>query len=272
MARSSAPAVGGLPAVAATATVCPYLLADDGTWRASTPSKDHRCTAVVPAAVLTADKQRRLCLVVEHVDCATFQAAAERSATLHPDGTDASMAIGRRTGRAVARTTPVVLDRGGIDLRLADLRDRPRIGQLILIGLLGLAFAAILFARLPVGGTGGSGGGAAGGASASPRVTAAAGASATETATVSAEPSAAAGENPARTLVPTEVEPTPRSDQTDGPTTTPKPSVETTYKVKSGDTLSGIASVYGTTWQVLAELNGIKDPARLRVGQVLQLP
>jgi len=45
-----------------------------------------------------------------------------------------------------------------------------------------------------------------------------------------------------------------------------------TYKVKSGDTLSGIAAAHGTTWQVLAELNGITDPSKLRVGQVLQLP
>ena len=45
-----------------------------------------------------------------------------------------------------------------------------------------------------------------------------------------------------------------------------------TYRVKPGDTLSGIASVYGTTWQVLAELNDIENPSALRVGTVLELP
>ena len=40
----------------------------------------------------------------------------------------------------------------------------------------------------------------------------------------------------------------------------------------AGDTLSGIALKFKTTWQVLAELNGLKDAGALRVGQVLQLP
>ncbi len=41
---------------------------------------------------------------------------------------------------------------------------------------------------------------------------------------------------------------------------------------RRGDTLSGIAAEHGTTWQVLAQLNKIDDPRRLRVGQVLDLP
>ena len=54
---------------------------------------------------------------------------------------------------------------------------------------------------------------------------------------------------------------------------TPAPStVATTYKVRPGDTLSGIVSVYGTTWKVLAELKDIKNPSALRVGTILQLP
>ena len=46
----------------------------------------------------------------------------------------------------------------------------------------------------------------------------------------------------------------------------------TTYTVRRGDTLSGIAATYGTTSKVLAQLNHIKNPAALRVGTVLQLP
>lgn len=44
------------------------------------------------------------------------------------------------------------------------------------------------------------------------------------------------------------------------------------YTVKSGDTLSGIASKYGTTWQVLAAKNGIKNANKISVGQKLKIP
>ena len=45
-----------------------------------------------------------------------------------------------------------------------------------------------------------------------------------------------------------------------------------TYTVKSGDTLSRIAAKYGTTVAKLVEINGIKNPNLIRVGQVLRLP
>lgn len=44
-----------------------------------------------------------------------------------------------------------------------------------------------------------------------------------------------------------------------------------TYTVRSGDTLSGIAARYGTTWQHLQQLNGLADPNRIYVGQVLKV-
>jgi LysM repeat protein len=75
-----------------------------------------------------------------------------------------------------------------------------------------------------------------------------------------------------RTLVPTEVEPTPPPASATPAPTAARTAAQATYKVKSGDTLSGIAAEFGTTWQALAELNGIEDPGRLKVGQVLQLP
>lgn len=46
---------------------------------------------------------------------------------------------------------------------------------------------------------------------------------------------------------------------------------EQTYTVKSGDTLSKIASQYGTTYQAIASLNGISDPNKIYVGQVLKI-
>ena len=49
------------------------------------------------------------------------------------------------------------------------------------------------------------------------------------------------------------------------------PQGENTYTVQAGDTLSGIASKYGTTYQELAALNGIADPNVIYVGQVLKV-
>lgn len=42
-----------------------------------------------------------------------------------------------------------------------------------------------------------------------------------------------------------------------------------TYTVRSGDTLSGIAARYGTTYQALAAKNGIANPNKIYPGQVL---
>ena len=52
------------------------------------------------------------------------------------------------------------------------------------------------------------------------------------------------------------------------PATPAKPA---TYTVQSGDTLSGIAAKYGTTYQALAALNGIANPNVIYPGQVLRL-
>ncbi|MCR1952035.1 LysM peptidoglycan-binding domain-containing protein [Clostridium sp. DSM 100503] len=44
-----------------------------------------------------------------------------------------------------------------------------------------------------------------------------------------------------------------------------------TYTVQSGDTLSGIAQRYGTTWEHLAQINNISDPNLIYPGQVLKI-
>lgn len=44
-----------------------------------------------------------------------------------------------------------------------------------------------------------------------------------------------------------------------------------TYTVKSGDTLSGIASQFNTTYTALAQINQLSNPNQIYVGQVLQL-
>ena len=43
------------------------------------------------------------------------------------------------------------------------------------------------------------------------------------------------------------------------------------YVVKRGDTLSGIASKYGTTYQRLAQINDIADPNKIYIGQKIKV-
>ena len=67
--------------------------------------------------------------------------------------------------------------------------------------------------------------------------------------------------NPAigKVTAPAPVEPTPSNN-------------DTVYTVVKGDTLSGIASKYGTTYQKLAEYNGIANPNIIYVGQKIKIP
>lgn len=71
------------------------------------------------------------------------------------------------------------------------------------------------------------------------------------------------------------VQPQPSAPSTPS-TPVPQPSVsnnsETIYTVIAGDTLSGIASKYGTTYQKLAEYNNISNPNLIRVGQKIRIP
>ena len=44
------------------------------------------------------------------------------------------------------------------------------------------------------------------------------------------------------------------------------------YVVKSGDTLSSIASKYNTTYQDIAKYNNIENPNIIYVGQEIKIP
>jgi len=55
-------------------------------------------------------------------------------------------------------------------------------------------------------------------------------------------------------------------------TQTPASTTQNFYTVKSGDTLSAIASRYGTDYQAIAKLNQIKDPDKIYPGQQFKLP
>lgn len=45
----------------------------------------------------------------------------------------------------------------------------------------------------------------------------------------------------------------------------------TQYLVRRGDTLSGIARAYGTTWQCLANYNGIRNPSYIQAGKMITI-
>ena len=261
MIESSAPTpVAPTAAAPATEAICPFLLAADGRWRASTPAREHRCTAVAPPAILAGDKQRRLCLVAEHQTCATFLAATGNPTVEGAEPEPMPSRPARPGRRDVVMTAPLVLDHGRLSVAVPALGSGDRnLAQAALLVLMAVAFAAILVARLSAD-DGSTGTELGGGSSPAP---------ASEQPVVAAEPSAA----PGRTLVPTEVEPSAEPAPTEEPSGAPTEAPEgETYTVRSGDTLSGIAAEFGTTWQELAELNGIDDPSKLRVGQELKLP
>lgn len=46
----------------------------------------------------------------------------------------------------------------------------------------------------------------------------------------------------------------------------------TSYKIKSGDTLSAIAAKYGVTVQAIASANGIANPNKIQAGQTISIP
>ena len=64
----------------------------------------------------------------------------------------------------------------------------------------------------------------------------------------------------------------PNFEPEDKPAAPAKPQEETVYIVKLGDTLSGIAAKYGTTYQALAAYNGLSNPNLIHVGQQIRIP
>jgi LysM repeat protein len=263
-------AVEGLPVSTASAdrddptlrqnplpSLCPYLATEDGTWRSASAVRDHRCMAVSPPVPLALEKQRRLCLVDAHLGCATYGAAQASRDLARP-----------RSGpnRPIARMTPVILDHGRFDLRMPAIHADRTSGQAVLVGVLGVALAAILVAR-----PSGDAGAVTVTPSPSPS-TSAAGSTGSATRSPSTEP----------TTAPPSDEPTAAPDPSastapaSSPAATPAPTEPVTsgatYKVKRGDTLSAIAARFDTTVRVLVDLNEIDDPSRLRVGQILKLP
>ncbi len=59
---------------------------------------------------------------------------------------------------------------------------------------------------------------------------------------------------------------------TSTPDTVVAPGTHQEYTVQPGDTPDSIAAQFGITWQELLAANGIDDPTKLQIGQVLKIP
>jgi LysM repeat protein len=226
-------------------TICPYLLVATGHWRNAEPSREHVCAALADPVPVGLETQRRLCFA-DHTACTRYQdaVAAYRAAVpLVPL-------------RPIARTTPVVIDRGRPPIPVPNVADRRTIGQAVLALAMIAAVGAVLVARLnPSAGTDA--------ASASPGPS--------SSAVAVASPTPAPSSTVAPTLSPSPP-PSPTPAPTARPTATPTRSAGQTYTVKSGDTLSAIAARFGTTVKAIQDLNNIKDPSLIRTGQVIKIP
>lgn len=225
--------------------ICPYLSSTAGAWRSASSSRDHRCTALTPPAPQPADKQRQHCLAAAHVECSIFRAAVTARQTALAAGTDPGrIAAADAARRPLPRTTPVLLEPPRLIDQVARLQLDRAPGQIALVALMVVAFAIVALSRL-------SGGG-------SP--------------TPSASPSfvAAAPSVPVRTPPPTSlVEPS--ASGSVAPSGSPSASFRTTYTVKKGDTLIGVAAKFKTTAAAIRKLNGLTS-STLHTGQVLKIP
>ena len=250
---------------------CPYLVASAGTWRGSHPTRDHRCSAMQPHAAPAIAKQRDLCLTPTHVSCATFVAAQE----IEADRPGAAQAAGSGLWPET-RSIVLALEPGHGRSAVFRGSSRKGGGQAVLVALMVLAFLVLVIARTapqsgagaPQPGSGASPSGPAGGvALTAPPATA-------PSVAASVAPSAVAGASPSPSAAPAaSSSPGSSPAATATPPTAPSatPAAATTYKVRSGDTLSGIATRFDTTVKKIKVANGLTSNT-IRIGQVLVIP
>jgi hypothetical protein len=217
------------------------------------PTREHRCAAFTPPASLSPEKQARLCLTPAHTGCATYLA----SLTARTERLGAAP-VRRATRWGLARTTSVIEDPGGIRARvLAALLDRrrwPAIPAVILVTTLFVLALSGFRAGVPI----------------SPVATASPGAPATSGATPRSTQRPASTPGP-ETAAP-ESAPPPTARPSKAPATSEPSASFRTYRVKSGDTLSAIASRFDTTVAAIVELNELPNRNSLSIGQVLLIP
>lgn len=259
--------------------VCPFLVSEAGDWRSIHGSRAHVCSAVHPPARVAVPKQRKLCLVPAHRGCATRAAAL----SLQPDPPAPPAPSGAGLWPP-SRTTPILLEPPGSTGRLLG-PSRERAGQVALVSLMVVAFAIMVVARSSPPGAAGGALGSQGspaaetmppGASVPPSAPAASPAGSIPPGPPGAHPSIGAAPGVQAPGSPAG-QPGPAGSPSAGPSLgtggEASPSAAPRrYTVKAGDTLRGIAASFGVRPREIAEANGITDPSRIRIGQVLLIP
>jgi LysM repeat protein len=224
--------------------ICPYLSSSGGAWRSVSPSRDHRCVALTPPTAQPSDKQRRHCLAAAHVECSIFRAAQAARHTALAAGADPNrIAAADAARRPLPRTTPILLEPPHLLDQVTRLQLDRAPGQIALVALMVVAFAIVALSRFTAPSTAIS--------SPSPSF-------------VAVLPSVAPTRTPTPTLEPS-------SAPSDGASGGPPASFRTTYTVKKGDTLIGVAAKFKTTAAAIRRLNALKS-STLKVGQVLKIP
>jgi LysM repeat protein len=253
---------GRLDADAIAARICPYLVAEDGTWRASRAVREHRCTAVRPSEAIPPEQQRQLCLEPAHHTSPAYLAAREqRSRELAAAGVNADRLAARRTV-ALSRPIPIALERPtAVPGSIALVGGIRRAAELGLLGLMLLAAVVLYLARFS--GTGLTGAAVTAGPSTGASIAAVGSASPSTAATATPIPSPTPSPTPVPTLAMTPSPP---------PSATVPPVASRSYRVQRGDTLSGIAARFGTSVPTLLRLNDIENPRVIFAGQVLKIP
>ena len=203
----------------------------------------------LPPAAVSTEKQRRLCLALEHASCTAFRAhRAGRAAMLAPGVDPSVVAVADATRRPIARTSPVVLERPRLSAPTARWPLDRAVSQAALVILMVIAFVAVAVARL----------------SSPDAAVAPLAPSASATPVATATPTVRPTETPSTSIAPN------ASVPPSAPAATPA-AARTTYKVKKGDTLIGIASRFGTSVAAIRRLNNMSG-SNLKVGQVLKIP
>jgi LysM repeat protein len=282
---------------------CPYVLVPTGGFRFAHPDREHRCTAARPFESPSTDKQRRLCLTAGYGGCPTYTAARLRRGDAFADAGIPIDALQSRHSRPLGHTTPVVVvggHRSPGTLGMGSPVSQASRGTTRAPGSAGARPALATEAGIRPHATGGRPGSARGGGPRGPRAAAGPAVAAVVVlaalAVLVARMPGAAGPSPAPptplATVAAAVSQPPTVSPTVGaspgvttavvsaaPTASPVPATRvpasaaaTTYRVRAGDTLIGIASRFGVTVTALQQANGITDPRLLRVGQVLQIP
>jgi LysM repeat protein len=229
-----------------SAAICPYLSSVGGSWRSAAPSRDHRCQALSPPSPQPTEKQRRHCLSADHDHCSIFRAArTARETTLAAGADPRRVTAADEARRPLPRTAPVLLEPPRLIDQVMRLQIDRAPGQLALVVLMVVAFLVVALSRFSAG--------AGPAASPGPSFIAIG---------PSAEPS---------TPVATPVAPSSPSDSA-APSASAAPSPRTTYTVKKGDTLQGIATKFKTTVAAIRTINNLKANSTIHAGEVLKIP